>query len=391
MIEEHRLFDFIVYDSNPYPIINEELRDFANKHRVLDPIEKKLDAESWEIKKSIIERNNSEFLSVIKLFNTMKLNYISLKGPAMLKYYPENQVRQSIDYDILVKDTESFYEAIRLLKSRNIELSQFPVLCRSGNNTIGFAKFAKNYENEPPLYMEINIAGFPIGTVDWVINNSIFESAQTIEVNNVSIKVPDDKYNLLIFLYEACGRDKPRLRDVVDFYFLYRNIDNSVIKEIKEELADKPFVLKVLNEFIKIYNNHNSSQYSLSNRYTRKSYCEYLHTFPKLLSNKKPLASIVYYYANMIGEYFYYKDKLLKLVKLLDSKINAKKKFNLGIPTHFIPLEDLEFSKTEWEQKEGIDFFTTPIGIFIPTNFAIFKKGEYEEVLDICKRHYSKG
>lgn len=120
----------------------------------------------------------------------------------------------------------------------------------------------------------------------------MFEDHNVIKEKNVEIKVPNDYHNLLIFIYETAGRDKPRFRDIIDFHYMRKSVDKSLIDEVYKKLKSH-YLKSVMKTFIKIDGIIDSNKKcSFVNRLTSSSKCELFHTLPTLIKGRNKIVNL---------------------------------------------------------------------------------------------------
>lgn len=364
--------------------ISDDLIEYADEHRVLLPILKILDDEKWPEHEELYTWRYNEFLKIMQELNKQKIIYLNIKGMVMNRYYPRDLPRQSNDFDILVKDVNNYWLVHNILVRNQYTMKTFPVLYQKKGQIVGFCKYFKKVEDGKVIEFEVNIGGFAIGYYDCYIDDGLFETYKIVEEKGIEINIPNDRYNLLIFICETAGRSGPRFRDIIDFHFMNKHIEKEAIDFVYQQLKSS-YLQNVLKVFVKIENKiANKEKCSLENHLTTLTKNEIYHTLPMLLKSCHRIKTLYYYYLRMLGDYLIRKDRYLKIVKYIEDNLNPYTRFKLGIPTHCIPISDEIKGEWEFREQDPYYYLRTNLGAFLLSNFCLFNEGEFEKIKKMC-------
>lgn len=337
-----------------------------------------INGESWNDRKEKLEKQLHELKEILSMLKIRRIPFITLKGLAMLKYYPENVPRQSNDFDFLIKDIESFWDFHEILIKNGYKFVYFPMFTKVKNEIYGITKYYKEIDSKTKIFIEVNVGKFIISDVAWFGNDELWKTSQIYNYKGIDLNIPSDEMNIIILIIETSDRKEFFIRDLIDFFFIEQKgkIDWDYIKET---LADT-YLLQVLRK-INLYKEliiNNKLKSKKNNFRTVKR--EILHTLPIIAKGENTIQRTVYRYLKLFGEYFVYKGKFLSFLSNLDLIMPPKNKFYKGFVTHFIPINDKLKGKWTWYRFKKYDILVTPIGSFLSTNFAILEKEEEEEI-----------
>lgn len=383
-----------------FTIIEQNYDDFLYNiyiHRLKDPVLKWnnkliINNEDWIYRSSLRQRQFNELKKIIQTFNEHNVEYLWIKGLAMRKYYPEDIPRQSVDYDMLIKDLDVFWKSAQLLFNLGYRFDSFPIFTWD-KHIYGLVKFRKEIDSETNILIEMNIGGFLISERTWLIDRDLWNRSSCISYNGVDLRVPNDEMNMLILIAEAGGNFNNRIRDAVDFKFLCekRNINwTSILEKVQKTFLNKDFVcLKNSWNYLEktTFENTKKGLLSLLKWRLRR---DLFHLLPNIFKKDKFILRLFFHYIKLIGEYFLKKDKFLTLIKKIDLVMSPRQNFNLGGPTNFIPLETSITGTWKWEYVEGLNLIRTPIGVFLASNFCIHEDEEIEMAIELAKCAFCK-
>lgn len=374
------LLDFVI---KGHPV-NEDFQtldlEYCFYQRILDPIVMKTGLSYNEKTPLIINKKIKskfkKFKEFIGRLNETDVNYVCLKGLAMNKYYPKDSIRQSNDFDFLIKDMHDFYKCYEILKGLGYSYYHYPIFTYFNGEMVGTVKFVTQVDDIESL-IEINIGGFTIGELTWLNSNSLWENKELFEYMGVSFYIPSDEHNLLIFLAETSARFSPVLRDHIDFHFMYKKINPTIFKRMEENLDDR-YLKQVLFDFKKVELNRVIDRAYLEKRINKKR-IETKHNIPRY-ALREP-SKLAFYYFTKVANKYIAKNKFLKVIKFLDDKVSLKRRLLKGIPIHFILVnETVRSDSLSWETTGGYNFIRTPIGLYMASGFCIIFDDEVDEI-----------
>ncbi|MEK5521665.1 nucleotidyltransferase family protein [Heyndrickxia sp. FSL W8-0423] len=363
--------------------------NLIKNHRLIDPFldrypDFKMPNNNEENSIMINEGKLKEINKVISTLNRLQVDYVVLKGLAMRKYYPSHISRQSVDFDFLLKNIESFFEIYPMLKEEGYKLDYFPTFSLEKGEARGVIAVYKELKSDNPVYIEFNVGGFLISECTWLTDEGMWSRRRLFEYHSMKYYIPSDEWNLIILIAEAGGNKFNRLRDAVDYYFLTNNstIDtgfvNSKIKEWKLHFQYKR-LKKMFNQILR--SSYSDPKIKFIHLIKYSFMMEIRHVIPLTLKRYggKSFLKLYIHYIRLLGEYYYQRDKCLKFVKKLDWIIPVDLRFKNGIHVHFVPI--LENTSDNWKfYKENNNYFViSPVGSFLLSNYCLFEEDELEE------------
>lgn len=365
--------------------ITDSVINIVKTNRLLDPFlernrEIEIEGESWDIRLKQWDNGYSELSNFIHLLRKNEIEFVNLKGLSMLKYYEKNIQRQSSDFDFIVKDIEAFFLVHNILINNGYSIYYFPMFTKLNNEIVGITKYSKKVDGYD-VHLEINIGKFIIGEVSWFGNCDLWNKSVTHTFKGISLKIPNDSINFLILLIEISGRKEILIRDIVDFYFIRKNgdLDWEYVYKSINLLKDKHLMHtleKLMADYIRLMN----GEYMKRNTKFTNFEKEFNQVIPQMLESDKKIRKIIYRYLKMIGNNLIHKEKFLFFLKQMDFVMPPKKRFDIGIVTHFIPIEKNLKGDLRWIKYGKHYILVTEIGSFLATNFGVLNESEEMEI-----------
>lgn len=316
-----------------------------------------------------------EFLKIIEELNKNKIDYVHIKG---INYYSlyKSDIRQSKDFDIIVKSANDFIATNKILEKFEFETKIGTATLGEDENLQGIFEYKKNLKNEISLSIEVSIGGLIIADYTWYYN--FWEYKKILTYNNVSINVPSDKVNLMILIIEASGRHTFMTRDLIDFILLTKELRYSR-KHIKEYLKDE-YLFSVycnLEDIKKEY--YNGNELDKENKNFKCRF--YKHILPLILSDWSWRKTILVLF-NILAR------KLIKkrviwlwgTLNRFERVISPKTHFRNGILVGMFQIDN-ERGDFNISKKKKNYMWKTPIGTFLSSNYGILNE-EQETLFD---------
>ncbi|MFJ7405871.1 MULTISPECIES: nucleotidyltransferase family protein [unclassified Lysinibacillus] len=355
----------------------------ARENRLIDPLlnsKQSLEIKEgdWVLKGHKRKMRFEELGNVIKELNRENIEFLNLKGLAMLKYYNEDVVRQSNDFDFLIRNIENFWKTHNVLTSMGYNFFYIPMFTKL-NEISGIVKYQKKLDEKTFIWIEINIANYVISETTWFQDKDLWLDTQLINYQGIEFKIPNDNMNLVLLVIEASGRENLFIRDIVDFYFI-ENAGEIDFDFVTEKLRDK-FLLKVLN---KLQKNNTSLKLEDSNVNFKinKFDREFKYEIPKTIVNGN-ISKFYCKYIKIFGDLLVNKNILLSLVRKFDLIMSPKYRFESGVICNFYPLDMGECGNLMWRKYKKYHVVTTPIGTFLATNFCLLEEKEEENIKEL--------
>jgi len=356
------------------------------ENRLIDPflkinINQTIKGKKWENIESEHKKKFNELSVFINALKIHEINYINLKGLAMLNYYPSFIPRQSNDFDFLIENISDFWKCHEILITLGYSFKYNPMLTKKNNEVLGITKYYKKIDEQTSIKIEININSFIISELCWFNDEDLWSNIVEFKFQSLNLRIPSDEMNIIILVIEASDRPQFFVRDIVDFFYLYNN-KNINEQYIINKLNDK-YLISVFNNLKSSYLSILSGENTLIGNKTRKKR-ELIHVFPSIVRENNKVTVAYMRYLKLAAEKYLYQKGRYKPLKYLDLFMSPKSRFKNGVVTHFIQLFDNKM-KFKWIRYKKYHILTTPIGIFLATNFAILDEDEEEEIKDyIC-------
>lgn len=352
------------------------------KNRIVEPVLKMnpnvtFEDKNWKTINHMRVKKLNELKGIIKEFTRLNIQFLLIKGVALLHYYPKDLPRQSNDFDFMVADIEQYWECHKILLRRGFQFFYNPMFTKRGKNINGVTKYKKVIDKDTEIYIEINIAGFLVSEVFWFNDSDLWISKNFLEYEGVEFYIPNHEMNIVFLILEASGRQNFLIRDAVDFYFLTRK--KNINWEYVEEKLKFRYLKNVLYKFKKNNQTALKGDFIFLEKSIKQITREIYHVIPQILK-KQSIKDIYLRYLKYLGEKLIEKNKI-DFASKLESYMNPKNTFENGIITHFYPLNYEKKSDTvKWLTYENRYYiFICPAGAFLATNLAILN--EEDEIL----------
>ncbi|UJW57880.1 nucleotidyltransferase family protein [Bacillus sp. A116_S68] len=351
----------------------------ALEHRLLDSLLSLkptfFDNDTLTSLKSKKAEKRRGFLDVMNSFNQANINYVCLKGLAMKKYYPTHLERQSNDYDLLLKDFRDFWKAHGILLEKGYSLENYPYV--ANQKKCGGALYRKITDGLS-IDIEINIGGFPLSECTWLVEPLIWSTKQIIVVDDESIHIPSDEFNMIILIAEVGTNGKKRIRDAVDFYYVSQceydtRFVDTYLKKLKLKKAEKV----LLNMLFQLeQNTFKNSKTGLINELYYRFRTDLYHIIPTYRSNHV-ISRIVNHYVRLVLITLVEKDILLSQLIYFNKFVSPSLYLRLGLPVYLIQL-DMNKHAFQEQTKGTILIVKTPIGTFMASSLCLNREEDFE-------------
>ncbi|MBJ8056084.1 nucleotidyltransferase family protein [Bacillus cereus] len=342
--------------------------------------------EYWGLVDEQFQKKINELKLFIKRLKDEKINYINLKGLAMLKYYPSSIPRQSNDFDFLIKNIEDFWICHKILISLGYSFPYNPMLTKKDGEIVGITKYFKQIDEQTSILIEININSFIISEVSWFGDADLWDKRKKFIYEDLELYIPSDEMNIIILVIESSGRPDFFIRDIVDFYFIYKNT-NVNERYIIDKLNDK-YLVEVFNNLKSNYISALQGEFKCIKSKVRERR-EITHVLPNIIKGKNKLTKGYGRYLKLIGEKLINQEGNWGILKQFDKLMSPKRRFDNGVITHFIQFSSVPLDYS-WRKYKNFNLLTTPIGIFLATNFAILDEDEEEDIRSYLNRELLK-
>uniref|UniRef100_UPI00402AF281 nucleotidyltransferase family protein n=1 Tax=Bacillus sp. DX2.2 TaxID=3073452 RepID=UPI00402AF281 len=340
----------------------------------------------WGLIDEQFQKKINELKLFIKRLKDEKINYINLKGLAMLKYYPSSIPRQSNDFDFLIKNIEDFWICHKILISLGYSFRYNPMLTKKDGEILGITKYFKQIDEQTSILIEININSFIIAEVSWFGDADLWDKRKKFIYEDLELYIPSDEMNIIILVIESSGRPDFFIRDIVDFYFIYKNT-NVNERYIIDKLNDK-YLVEVFNNLKSNYISALQGEFKFIKSKVRERR-EITHVLPNIIKGKNKLTKGYVRYLKLIGEKLINQEGNWRILKQFDKLMSPKRRFDNGVITHFIQFSSVPLDYS-WRKYKNFNLLTTPIGIFLATNFAILDEDEEEDIRSYLNRELLK-
>ncbi|HDR7799698.1 TPA: nucleotidyltransferase family protein [Bacillus tropicus] len=335
---------------------------------------------------------NLNFLKELNEDLKGSIDYILFKGISVEAYYPKNIKRSFNDMDLISPDIDNFWSLASYFLKKNYLLNSTLNFYKKTNSSeiIGGARFESLPKDDYVREIEVQIGTFFMTLATQIPTNELQSYRSTFNIQGVDLPVLNRQGTLIILLAELITLDSARLRDLIDFVYLFQcdekefNIEEiaSICKKYHLECAlmylkngfsnqnvlSMPLLLKKLINLMSI----------TSNTMTIKKN----HVLPYLKEhNPNPYQSFLAYKLREWTLYLNDSDKLLPLLRQLDLRISAKFYFNKSLLVYFTPLNSFSHP-WHWTRFENYDVVLTPIGSFAVSKHALQSDDELD-YLDI--------
>jgi hypothetical protein len=377
MNRDKLFFDILTKDIKSN-ITLEPYFEYLKYNRILTPILFKYKSArynniNYDSLSKVINLKVIELIEIIKSLHEKEIEYLLIKSVVYRKYYNQEVIRQNRDFDFIVKDFDNFVEFYKLLLTRGFEFDHIPMFGYQDKEITGIVGFKKNIDKNTEIKIEINIKNFFVN--DKKGFDLFLEDKSLLLYNDLSISVPSDNINLLILITEISSRHTFMLRDLIDFHYIF----------INGNVDEKKFLMKLDNEYlINVYKKIKDLYYSLLNN----EYIDKTNNVKKYKAKefiKEPIKDkidVLYnFFYNSFKELTKY-DFLWNVIKKVDYIIPPKTRFQKGFITHFILLNNKEYS-IKWVSINGLDILETSIGQLLPTNYGIIDARTEKVLRDI--------
>jgi len=341
---------------------------------------------NWVLIDEQFQKKINELKLFIKRLKDEKINYINLKGLAMLKYYPSSIPRQSNDFDFLIKNIEDFWICHKILISLGYSFRYNPMLTKKDGEILGITKYFKQIDEQTSILIEININSFIITEVSWFGDADLWDKRKKFIYEDLELYIPSDEMNIIILVIESSGRPDYFIRDIVDFYFIYKNT-NVNERYIIDKLNDK-YLVEVFNNLKSNYISALQGEFKCIKSKVRERR-EITHVLPNIIKGKNKLTKGYGRYLKLIGEKLINQEGNWGILKQFDKLMSPKRRFDNGVITHFIQFSSVPLDYS-WRKYKNFNLLTTPIGIFLATNFAILDEDEEEDIRNYLNRELLK-
>lgn len=325
----------------------------------------------------------TELLSLLQTLNNKSINYILIKGISYKKYLPKHYHRSTNDYDLIIKNISEFWKLQDIFYQEGYT-NQTNLRLIKDKEIFGSMIFMKNINSVSEIHIEVNIGGFPINEFLWLSSDFLFKDKEIFSYNNVEINVPNIGIHWVIFLSELTTREKIDFKDIIDYYFVFK--DNRVECDNILQNCSYFYLHYLFREILyKMYNNgelnYNKTKYKLQRSY--KNLC-YMNDI-----NKKK--RFIYY---NISEFLvnkslvYLNSHLTKSIEnlLYPDYVNL---YNSGFPISIYLLNDNFKSKSiKVLTKNDIAFLLTPTGLYGITNSGILYLEDIETTIKEMEDDY---
>lgn len=353
------------------------------QNRLIEPIlschpNLRINNESFQKREIKMKVKKNELKMIIKEIDKENIEYLALKGLAMSKYYPKNILRQSNDFDLILKTPQDFWKLHRILDKKEYEFSYLPMFSENHNSFLGLLKYEKVLENNIKIRIEVNISQFIIAEGVWY-EKDLWEQSQHINFNDISLKIPSDENNLIMLILESSGRNEIFVRDFIDYYFIMQV--TSINLENIEKKLDNVFLKNVLCKFITYYNEFNFEEVKRKNSKIAR---EIGIIFPNLLKEKS-IKKVYHRYLKFIGDNLIENDILFGIVEKIDANASTLIRYKKGLFCHFYHIDKEKTDQLKWMKFDKYHLLITPIGTFIATNFAFIKEDDEFRIKEFLK------
>lgn len=352
--------------------------------RIIDPIlssnsEYKIDEMTWnELEQYRIDRY-IELYNIVEALNKASINYIVIKGLALLEYYPESLPRQSGDFDFLVKNVNEFWKSHEILSDKGFSISYNPILTEVNGEINGIIKYMKKLNGGKSVFLEVNINSFTISETTCFNDLDLWSERKLMKSNDVLIPIPSHEMNIILLVIEVSGRKQFFIRDAVDFHYLVTDRDVNW-SYIEKKLHNK-FLINVLKKLQ--INNETISQtgFIFVEKGVRGLKRELTYIIPNLIQELN-FKKFIFRYIKVLGEKLIEKGKISQASQL-EYLMDPYERFCNGIATHFYQISfTIKSPDTRWIKYRKFHILLCPIGAFLASNFAILEDLEEKEIKD---------
>lgn len=363
----------------------------AKMHRLKDPLMKwnhdlSIDGENWTTRVANEKSKLDEVGALFDALNKERVNYVLLKGLALRWYYPEDIPRQSNDFDFLLKSIDDLWKSFYIISNLGYEFESYPSFVQNGN-TLALCKFIKHITDELHIRLEFNVGGFILSERTWLDDKDLWNITRNIQYNGQVIPVLSDEMNLVVLIAEIGGNRYLTIRNAVDYRFI---LDNCSIDWHFVELKLKKWALQhEFRSLVKISHLLSRDVYTTKTGNFRRSFTRRIcrdafHILPLLRKETGFPVKILHYYTRLFFEFLSNKDFLLRVVKAFDYIWSARRNFDHGGVTHFIPMSMSTTGPWSWKEIHGLHLVRTPIGTFLASNFCIHREDEIEQATELA-------
>ncbi|MGE7983659.1 nucleotidyltransferase family protein [Solibacillus sp. NPDC093137] len=353
------------------------------QNRLIDPIlschpNLTINNESFQQREQKMKVKKKELKIIIKEIDEENIDYLALKGLAMSKYYPKNILRQSNDFDLILKTPQDFWKLHRLFDKKGYEFTYLPMFSENHNSFLGLLKYEKVLENNIKIRIEVNISHFIVAEGVWYVKD-LWEQSQFINFNGISLKIPSDENNLIMLILESSGRDEMFVRDFIDYYFIMQATSIN-FKNIEKKL-NNVFLKSVFSKFIAYSNEFNFKKVKRKNSKIAR---ELGIILPNLLKEKS-MKKVYHRYLKFLGDNLIEKDILFGIVEKIDANVSTLTRFKQGLFCHFYLIDGEKIGQLKWVKFEKYYLLITPIGAFIATNFAFIEEDDEFKIKEFLR------
>lgn len=340
-------------------------------------------------------------LEVGEFFDKRGLSISFIKGFSTERAYGEDYHRQFDDLDAAVADLKTFWDAAEMLLEvdyipLSLVLAQDPVTGKvSGVASLGrpshsgVEKFAE---------IEIQIGALPLhwhSCLSW--DRAFWDEQQKLD-GPTPVRIPSNRYNLLVLIAETVERTKLRLRDYLDMQMLLGLADENVVEWLRAELARNRLELEV-NRFSRRMNRISRSlqlpQHTLPyfGDIARRAILPGPRPLTRAFFHDLPLARKQYSLPAAVkvaaASVFWDGIKscierrtLLKPLRYLGQRVNAQKRLKQGWYVQFLPLGHQSRTEMTWHGEPPLEILLTPIGSFLAIPVPAIHPDDFSAALD---------
>lgn len=327
----------------------------------------------------------NELKNVLNLFKQNDIPFVNIKGIAMQKYYPKDLLRQSNDFDVLIKSYDDLWKCHRILTELGFKIELNPLISSNRSVASGIFTYVKSIRKDLVIEIELNIGDYCIYSSYWLDSAYIWDNCIKFNYDEFDFFIPNDDLNMNIFLIETISRNNNIfIRDLIDFHFLKKpHLEFSFIKHREYKGLNK--VLKLLySQYYKIDSNFSKNDIipdnlNFNTRIIRSIFLTYIN-----ISQKKSFKSITLSIILSLGYHLARTNKLLNLVGNLEKKMNVKDICESGFPIHMYLITDNLKGPFEWIKYKDFSLLLTPIGLYLGTIFATISEEDENDIIDFA-------
>lgn len=320
-------------------------------------------------------------LDIVLGLNKANINYIVIKGVALLEYYPKDLPRQSGDFDFLVSNIDDFWKCHEILTENGFSLSYNPILTEVNSEINGIIKYMKKINGDKFVYLEVNINSFVISETIWFNDPDLWFKRKLMKYydTDIFIPIPSHEMNIILLVIEVSGRKKFFIRDAIDFHYLVtdKDIDWSYI----ERKLHNKFLLNVLKKLQTNNKTISESGFNFVEKGVWELRRELTYILPNLIQELN-FKKFFFRYLKVLGDKLIDKNKI-SLASNLEYLMDPYERFCNGIPTHFYQVSNkIKSHDARWIEFRKFHILLCPIGAFLASNFTILEDSEEKEIQD---------